>query len=262
MIMKKITSIIIAVIILVLSFSVCASAAKGYVFDYTGTMTEQQKTSIESTCKDIYNKYRLDVIFVIANGTGGKSLERFTTDLYDDYCDGDDGVVFVFNTAPVDDYEDNWIMLGFGQGKNLAGNKNTRSDLIDQMRYYLKSGRYYEASTFFTAKCLSFAEGGMNGDPVSAGEVIKYIIIAFMIGLIISGVIMSGMKKKLNTAVKQRAASQYVKKDTAKINVSRDLFLYSTTSRIRKESNSSGGGHSYSGTSSGGHSYSGGGGRI
>ena len=260
--MKRIIALSLTVIVLLVSLSVGSVAAKRYVFDYTGTMSDEQVSAVESTCKAIYNEYNLDVMFVIASGTKGKTLERFTTDLYDEYCDGDDGVIFVFNTNPATEEEDNWIILGFGKGKKLAGNSDTRATLIDQMKYSLKSGKYYEASKYFTSKCRSFAEGGMKGDPINVTTLLKHIGIALLVGLVISYLIMSNMKKKLKTAVKQRGATIYIKQDTANISVARDLFMYSTTTRVRRESNSSSGGHSYSGTSGGGHSYSGGGGRI
>lgn len=261
--MKRIIALTLTILILVFSLAVGADAAKSYVFDYTGKMSAEQKSSVESTCKAINSEYKLDVMFVIANGTNGKSLERFTTDIYDEYCTSEDGVIFAYNEKPATEDEDNWVMIGFGKGKKLAGNRDTRADLIDQMRGSLKSGDYYNASKPFTSKCRSFAQGGFKGDPIDVKKLVIRIGISVVAGLIISYIIVSGMKKKLNTAVKQRGAMKYIKGDTAKVTVERDLFMYSTTTRVRRESeSSSSGGHSFSGTSGGGRSYSGGGGRI
>ena len=258
--MKKFLSVFFVILIVALSVSLGVSAAKRYVFDYTNSMSADEIASIESVCKRMYTEYNLDVMYVIANGTNGKSLDKFTTDLYDEYCDGDDGVVFVYNTNTRTEDEDNWMMIGFGKGRNLAGSSDERADLIDKMKDSLKSGRYYNASTYFTSRCLSFAQGGMKKS-VNIGKLLLRIAIAVVIGVIISSIIMGNMKKKLNTAVKQRGAANYIKEGTASITVSRDIFMYSTTTRVRKENESSGG-RGVSGTSGGGHSYSGGGGRI
>ena len=268
--MKKILSVFFIVILLVALVSINASAAKRHVIDNTGTMTSEQIAKIEKTCKAIKDEYSFDVIFVITNTIGSKSLERYTTDIYDAECEYEDGVIFVFNTEEFGyEDEDNWAVIGFGKGKRLAGNSDTREALISKMSYDLKRGRdyksgenFYTASTYFTGKCRSFCEGGFKGDPVDAGEVIIRIVIALVIGLLIALAITKKEKKKLTTAVKQTGAMNYMIRERSNITVARDIFLYSQTTRVRRESSSSGGGHSYGGTSGGGRSYSGGGGRI
>lgn len=260
--MKKILSVFFIVIIISALISVGASAAKRHVIDYTGTMTSEQISQIEATCKAIKSEYSFDVIYVITNTTNGKSLERFTTDIYDAECEFEDGVIFVFNSdnfLPED--EDNWAVIGFGKGKKLAGNSDTRAALINQMASALKSGRYYDASSYFTNKCRSFCSGGMKGDPKDPGKVAIRVIIAIAVGVIIGVIATNAEKKKLTTAVKQQGALEYMIRDKSSITVSRDIYLYSHTTKVRRESSSSGG-HGYSGTSGGGRSYSGGGGRI
>ena len=268
--MKKILSVLIIAIMLVLLVSVNASAAKRHVIDNTGTMTSDQISRIEATCKAIKAEYSFDVIFVITNTIGSKTIERYTTDIYDEVCECEDGVIFVFNTEEYGhEDEDNWAIIGFGKGKKLAGNSDTRAALMDKMSYDLKRGRdyksgenFYTASTYFTGKCRSFCEGGMKGDPVDAGQVIIRILIAIVIAMVIAYTITNKEKKKLTTAVKQKGAMNYMIRDRSNITVARDIFLYSHTTKVRRESSSSGGGHSYGGTSGGGRSYSGGGGRI
>ena len=103
--MKKILSVLFIVILLAALVSVNASAAKRHVIDNTGTMTSEQIAKIEKTCKAIKDEYSFDVIFVITNTIGSKSLERYTTDIYDAECEYEDGVIFVFNTEEFG-YED------------------------------------------------------------------------------------------------------------------------------------------------------------
>lgn len=249
--------------------SVNASAATRHVIDKTGTMTSDQIARIEATCKAIKDEYSFDVIFVITNTTGGKTLERYTTDIYDDVCEFDDGVIFVFNTEEFGrEDEDNWAIIGFGKGKRLAGKSETREALINKMAYDLKRGRdyksgenFYNASVYFTNKAKSFCAGGFKGDPVDPGKVVIRIIIALVIGFVIAYAVTKKEKKKLTTAVKQKGAMNYMIRERSNITVARDIFLYSHTTKVRRESSSSGG-HSYGGTSGGGRSYSGGGGRI
>lgn len=268
--MKKILSVLFAVILLASLVSFGASAAKRHVIDNTGTMTSSQIAQIEATCKTIKQEYSFDVIYVITNTTNGKSLERYTTDIYDAECEFDDGVIFVFNTEEFG-YEDeeNWAMIGFGKGKKLAGNEDTRAALMDKMTYDLRRGRdygsgdnFYNASVYFTTKCRSFCDGGFKGDPKDPGKIILRIVIGLAVGLFVGLSVTKKEKKKLTTAVKQKGALGYMMGDKSSITVSRDIFLYSHTTKVRRESNSGSGGRSYGGTSGGGRSYSGGGGRI
>lgn len=268
--MKKVLSVLFVIFMLVLLVSVSASAATRHVYDRTGTMTSEQISRIEKTCREIKEEYSFDVIYVITNTIGSKTIERYSTDIYDEVCECEDGVIFVFNTEEFgQEDEDNWAFIGFGKGKRLAGNSSTREALISKMSYDLKRGRdyksgenFYTASTYLTGKCRSFCEGGFKGDPVDAGQVIVRILIAVVIAMLIALAITNKEKKKLTTAVKQKGAMNYMIRERSNITVARDIFLYSHTTKVRRESSSSGGGHSYGGTSGGGRSYSGGGGRI
>ena len=117
--MKKILIFVFIIATLVL-MTVNVGAAQQYVIDKTGTMTSEQIVKIEKRGKSISKEYSFDVIYVITNSTGSKSLERYTTDIYDDLCESEDGVIFIFNTDPyLDEDEYNWAIIGFGKGQKL-----------------------------------------------------------------------------------------------------------------------------------------------
>ena len=57
------------------------------------------------------------------------------------------------------------------------------------------------------------------------------IIIALVIALIISGIAVGSMWSALISVAKQARADEYVKKDSLKLNVNRDTFLYTKTEK-------------------------------
>lgn len=129
-----------------------------FAFDFSGTISEENLSKIEEECNRLNETYCLNVFFVIANGTQGKTLERFTTDIYDEYCTSDDGEIFVFNINPANAAEDNWMMLGFGNGMSFAGNATNREELIKKMAPSLKINKFYDSAKIFITACEEFAK--------------------------------------------------------------------------------------------------------
>ena len=78
--------------------------------------------------------------------------------------------------------------------------------------------------------------------PVSAEEVNRAantqnlalkILISLLIGLAIALVIVLLMKRSMSSVRKQKNAGEYVKKDSFQLVESRDIYLYSTVTRVR-----------------------------
>ena len=74
------------------------------------------------------------------------------------------------------------------------------------------------------------------------------------------------MRGQMNTAKAQHGASSYMLKNTYKVGMQQDIFLYSQLRKVRKSENSSAGGHGGSGSSvhhsSSGRSHGGGHGKF
>ena len=85
--------------------------------------------------------------------------------------------------------------------------------------------------------------------------------IAFIIGVIVAGIVLLVLRSQMNTARAQHGADSYMLKDTYQVNVQRDIFLYSQLQKVRKSENSSGGGSSVHAGSSG-RSHGGGHGKF
>ena len=246
--MKKIICLIF-VIALALVMSVTAFAADRYVYDDAGVLSDSEIASLEEKCREIHDKYNFDVVIVTTNKTNG-DLQSFADDFYDYGGFLKDGVLYVYRESPrrahistagkgIKDFYDSDIEI-----------------LLDRTTPKIADGEYYSAFSDFIYETERLITG--KGLSKSTQQILIYIAISIGIGLVVAGIVANGQKKKLTTAVKQRGAMNYISPNSAKINVARDMFLYSTTTRIRRETETrSGGGSSH--ISSSGSSHGGGG---
>ena len=81
------------------------------------------------------------------------------------------------------------------------------------------------------------------------------IVIAVAIGLIMGFIFVTSMKGKLKTVHFAQNAHNYVRDGSFNLEKSRDLYLYSTVTRVAKPKNNSGGGRSGGSSRSGGGKF-------
>ena len=74
----------------------------------------------------------------------------------------------------------------------------------------------------------SEAEGGVSGEGIGVK-----ILVSLLIGLAVALLIVFLMKRSMSTVRKQKNASEYVVKDSFRLTDSRDIYLYSTVTRVR-----------------------------
>ena len=121
---------------------------------------------------------------------------------------------------------------------------------------YLKEDDYYGAATVYADKCEELMEMAANGKPYKKKVNIVYVIGGIiLIPLALAFGLMMLKLSKMNTAVMQSGAGEYMKPGSMNMNYSRDIFLYSTVTKKEKPKDSST--HtSSSGTTHGGRSGS------
>ena len=85
---------------------------------------------------------------------------------------------------------------------------------------------------------------GMTALPVSASEgatatrdPLSIVLISLGIGLVVGLITVLIMWRGMSTVRKQKRADSYTRKDSFSLEESRDLFLYSTVTRVRINNN-------------------------
>lgn len=299
--MKRIISAALAVMLVFVlcftAFAVPDSSGKR-VNDLADLLSDYEEMALTTKINQIFLEYNYEVHILTVDSTDGSDIQTFADDYYDinglGYGDNNDGMVFVIAM----DTREYWTSTT-GVGIDVF-NDAVIDYLGDRVVYYLKNGDYYGAFDAYVGEVQQYLyeyENGITGENYeeyysqyysdyavdnspSVMDYAKREIILVVVALVIGLIVVSSMKKKMNTAVKQTRAANYLKKDSFKITQGKEVFLYDRVTKVKKpedddNSRSSGGfsssrpsgGGGFSGgssthTSSSGVSHGGGGGRF
>lgn len=236
--MKRITVFVIALLIVAFSaLSVSAKSDNPRLVDGADLLSSQEESDIIAKLDAVSEEFEYDVVIVTADTLGGQSAMRFASTAFVNgkygMGENDSGVILIVGIK-----ERQWYIEFFGDERVTEG-----TALSDYFLDELSSGDYYGAFA-------SFADAVESELEFSFGTM---LVVCFVGGFIVAFIVVSIMKGKLKSVRFQDNARAYVRKDSFVLAHSRDLYLYSTTSRVAKpKSNSSGGARSGGGGSRGG----------
>ena len=278
--MKKLLALSLALL-----FLLFPSAAYGQntsnplkVIDYENLFTDSEEAALQDRAAALAEKYDFDIVLMTVEDFGGKTPMEYADDHFDynDYgLGGDrDGVLLLICVGTGD-----WYVSTSGRGQDLFNQRISKIE--ERIVPELRNGDYYEAFDVFLdyIESVLSTEASQNGnnnnnnddpDPYTytIWDEISYFVrynasdflIIFGITLAIGLITAFSMKAKMNTARKQQLAQEYIKQGSFHLDSQYDLFLYSTQTRTKKETQSSSSGGSH--TSSSGRSHGGGGGKF
>lgn len=233
--MKKFIVFLLAVLVLCMPLTALAESGSKRLVDGADLLTESEETAMLARLDEISAEFEYDVVVVTTKSLGTKSAMKFAQDTFKDgnYGMGDEksGVILIVSTQ-----DREWYIEFFGEERLTEG-----TALSDYFLDDLVDGDYYGAFS-------SFAEAAYEELRFSFGG---NLVMWLVIGLVIAFIVVSSMKAQLKSVHSQDHAREYVREGSFKLEHSRDLFLYSTVSRVARPKNTS---------SSGGRSGGGGGG--
>ena len=219
---------------------------KKYVIDEAFLLSPEEEEKIEEEIITLREKYKFDLVILTVNSLKGKSSMEYADDYYDyngyGYGKNYDGALLLISIGTLDGTgRQGWISTS-GKGIDIIDDENI-SSMGENLSELLSDNKFFDAGISFVSMC----ENELMGSKLT-----KWIISA-IIGLALSIIIVFTMRLGMNTAVKMRAASDYIKKDSLNITESKDLYMFSTVSRVKKAEKSS------THTGSSGRSHGGGG---
>ncbi len=227
--MKKLTVCLLALSLLcLLGISVSAETEATRLIDGADLLSESQETKLIARIDDIRTEFEYDIVIVTTETYGTKTPFQFTKDAFEsgNYGMGENGSGVIL-TVSIKDRQ--WYIEFFGDSKLPEGTAMSEYFVDD-----LKSGDYYDAFS-------SFAEATYDELRFSFGST---LLICLVIGFVIAFIVTSVMKSKLKSVHYQNQAREYVRKGSFNLEQSRDLFLYSTVTRVARPKNTSSGGRS------------------
>ena len=222
------------------------------VVDYAGIFTNSEKAAMLEKIEDIQEKYGTDLVVVTDDSSYGLSRFTYAADFhqFNGYGFGDDyngTCLFVCMESGNRGFETVWT----GDCSRFYTDRNT--EILDDTLYeYMADGDYGEGvlnyldnvdTMYQTGKAPKKAELGM---PIAGG-----VVCGALGGLIT----VSSKKSKMKTVRTAERATEYIVPGSFHLTDSRDIYLYTSVTRVYNppKERSGGGG----GSSSGGRSYGG-----
>jgi len=232
--------------------------AQERIVDKAGLLSDSQKENLRRLTSSIYEDYYFDLVIVTERNIGNTSPMVYADDFFDYNSYGLNGCLLL----QVTESRDYWISTS-GTGIEIL-NPYAYNKLETDIVRSLSAGDYYEAYLAFLQDWELFLSLDRNYRSYNffyqwnfALVSISWII-AFAIGLIV----VQTWKKGMNTALPQRAAAVYMIPGSLAFKVKRDVFLYSTVTKTRRQTETTSGGGGGMHTGSSGRSHGGGGGKY
>ena len=259
----------------VLAIPCFAQIDSPYMIDNADLLSNYEEQHLLTEIEKLRSEYGYDIIIHTTYDTEGKDIVSYCDDYYDEGDYAEDGLIFVISMAERDYYTSTC-------GTLVDSLPDYQIDYIcASVTPYLSEGSYFSAFEEYLRGLNSYFGGYESGEispdihygddyyytddyytdnyqPSVKGYVIRefiLILIAFIIAFVITTII----KSKMNTAVKQRNADNYIVGGSFVLSDQRDAFIGTHTARraIPKNNNTNHGGR-VGGGGGGGHISSGG----
>lgn len=208
------------------------------LIDVPNMLSESEYIELSEKLAALRDTYGVDVAFIISDEMITDDAQTEADDIYDSYEYGVgenyDGILY-FVCETTHEYAFSTC------GRAIKIFNDDGLEYIDEaMLPYLKQGDYYQAVSTYAEKCEELMEMAANGEPYKKKINILYVIAGIiLIPLAVAFGFMTRKLSKMNTAVMQPGAANYMKPGSMNMNFSRDIFLYSTVSKREKPKESS-----------------------
>ncbi len=233
--------------------------------DGADLLTETEEDELSRSLLEIAQLYDCDVVVVTTDSLGGYSARTYAEGFYDQsgYGRGEDytGILLLVSMT-----EREWAFSTCGNAMSIFTSDGM--DLLEEKIVpYLSSGDYGTAFLQFADTCGWILAEAEDGEPYGDGYDIydgydgrtdllsaKWIVGSLIGGFVLSLIVVSIMARDMKSVRYQTGADSYEKEGSFVLTRQQDLFLYNQVTRVRRQTQQSGGGSSSSGRSHGGRS--------
>lgn len=232
--MKRRFILILLSVVLIFGLATSAMADYGLVLDDSQLLTSGEVAELEAQYAAIRDEKGFTPYLLTVDSFQGMSAAGFAELMYNDILECEyDGMLLLVSME-----EGEWYIYVKGVcDKTLTDNQ---IDAIGEAVVdHLRDGDYYEAFETYGERCVAeMSPAGILGQELNPTRIIAALVVGLIVAFIVLGVMKSGMK----TVKPNNSANYYARPGSMNVTASRDIFLYSNVTRVRKESSSSGGG--------------------
>ena len=231
---------ILALLLLLLLFVTPALADGNRVIDDADVLSASDETALEQAIAVIRETYQFDVVLLTKTSIDGKTPRYYAGDYYDyggyGYGDKHDGIILLLVTgAGVGDRD--YTIVCTGRGEKVFDDDALYA-IEDDMLPYLRSSNYGSGMAHFVT--------GVNARleyMTPKNRTTRAAVIIFGVGLVIGVIVALVLKGQMKTVRRKIGAQSYIRDGSFQLNRVMDIYLYTTTTRRKIETQSSGGGH-------------------
>lgn len=247
------------VICIVSSFHtlVFAASADQKIYDDANLFSNKEEKLLEQAYATSSQNAGIDIILITSDDTKGKSSKVFLEDFFDEAYAANaikkDTVLFLINMEAR-----NLTIQGYGSCE-VSISDDRIEYILDDITPMMSDGNYVETASLF-AKEAEYYAGETNKRSYYGGKQPFYLkpwflaIVAVVIGGITICIMTVNAGGKVTTT-----SNTYLNADSPGVISHHDHFMYTSVTKVKRESSDSGGRSSGGGgTSSGGSSHSGG----
>ena len=267
---KVIVSLLFALCLLLgMTAAAHADAQIDYVSDYAGLLSDTQRRDLNDRAAEIADEYNFGVFVVVVNDYKSYvngSIADFSENVFHRYGLGrgqkEEGVLLAMSMN-----DRNYDIYAHGDFGNYAftdyGKDQLANSFLDDFRRNDWAGGFRD----FIKTSGDMLEKARNGQPVDTWipdqaetgprMTLGKLLVSLGVGCLTGGATVGGMKRQMNTAVRQTGAANYVAQGGVRLSNKRDDFVNRSVTRqvIPRQTNSGrpGGGHFGGTTISGSH---------
>ncbi len=232
--MKK----ILALLLLLLLFAAPALADGNRVIDEADVLTSNDENVLEQAIALIRDQYQFDVVLLTKTSIDGKVPRYYAADYYDyggfGYGENHDGIILLLVTgAGVGDRD--YTMVNTGRGE-IVFNDEAMYEIEDDILPYLRASNYPTALARFLAGVEErLAYMTPRNRTMRAGAIMTAI------GAVIGTIVALVLRGQMKTVRRKVGAKSYIRDGSFNLSRVQDIYLYTTTTRRKIETQSSGG---------------------
>lgn len=234
--MKKILSISALILSLLISMPTLILADTGgidFVVDEADVLTDEEEALLEEKIEKLVKEHKMHFIIVTVTEVGNKTVYSYADAYYHNngygYGEDRDGILLLISMTP--DYNDkNYRIYTYGEAEDVF-DSSALDDLEEVMLPHLKNDEFYKGFKAYLDACDKAFEFDLG----------ESLLVAVVVGAVVSVIIVFSMKSKLKSVRPQKTASNYVRSGSFMLTKDLDLYLYRTVTRTRRANNNSGG---------------------
>lgn len=173
----------------------------------------------------------------------GMDVEEYAEYAFSEYNMGINGSGILYLVSP--EYR-KYDIYAVGEMKEDIFIRSVRERLADDITPYLSDDEYYKAFCAYADEVedeiVYVLENGSNAEAEREAAKKAGFFVCLGIAAVISLIVVLVMASRMKTARKETLADRYIREGSFNVSQMRDIFLYTSVSRVKRETDTSSGG--------------------